>query len=83
MQQERIQNREGALSEAAAFAERIKSIQQRIQVRDDRQNELLGLIAQPDKKGKVLTDAWLELELAQEDLKALLRHEIDQRLSAV
>jgi len=63
--------------------ERLEIIQQKLKIRDAKEEELLKLIEQPDQRGKVLTDAWLEREIAQGDLDQLVKNEIQDRLSSV
>ena len=54
--------------------ERIEELKQLIVARDLKQAELISLIANPlPVDDAVLTDAWLQLEIAQGDLESRVR----------
>jgi hypothetical protein len=61
-------------------AERMEALHSRITIRDTKQAELVALIARPDSGGSALTNAWLQLEIAQGDLDGLVKAEIQYRL---
>ena len=67
-------------AEKLSLPETLELIQHHLRIRDERQTLLLQLLAQPDKSGHVLTDAWLQLQLAQGDLDHHVENEISERL---
>jgi hypothetical protein len=68
----------------AALAERMENIHILVRARDTKQTEFLGLLSRTTPEGHVPTDAWdawLELQIAQNDLDLLMKAEMRNRIA--
>jgi hypothetical protein len=64
-------------------AEHLERIQQTLKIRDAKQSELFRLLQQPERLGNARTDvwdAWMELQVAQNDLDMLVKGELLRHL---
>ena len=61
-------------------AERLAEITTLVRSRDDKHQKVVTVLAESDVAPHALTDAWLELELAQGDLDDAIRKAIKERL---
>lgn len=82
MFRETLDSRSAQPDDRDSLAERVERILGMLRIRNAQEADLLALFAQPDKKGKDLTDVWLELEVTKSDLDKLVRAEIDKRVSS-
>ena len=70
----------GASEAEPSLAERMETLHRQIGVRDTRQAELVGIMAEPHPVDNSLTNAWLQLEIAQGDVDYIVKREIQRRL---